>query len=720
MSGGTLSGNLTVGTAGNTRGILNTNGDFYSYYSAETSPRVQLGRDIGVSGGAGIAFGGGSYALLGTNDTSGTSFYIKLATTIGTVTTSPSFSFLSSGFYVGSNLALHAGNYNSYAPTLTGTGASGSWGISISGNAATATNISNTGTVTLATATESNSIYITAPSYSTDTPVKLLNFDWYSNVWSMGNIRSGATPSNGFGFYYTSSGGSRTEVMRLYTGNYAQAVNSFRAPIFYDSDNPAYYCDPNGTSNFVGLTVANQISGSVSGYSNYVRWQGRQSAEINRDAYYGGVYTFSTFTSTNNGGNPPTTYAEILAWGGGSNGSIQIAGDWISTTNTPLYVRSLRDCCQNWSSWTAIATSGVSFTNSVDLRAPIFYDSDNAGYYVDPNGNSNLSRVYTDNWFYSTGATGWYNSTYGGGIYMSDADWVRVAYKGLLLDAGIKSQSNGGYELAFTAANAGIGTTNQSIIRFHKTGTPTAFGTIYGGMIDWIQTKGDGSATTTGQIYARNILFTGINNTIANGWVYLQSNAVNTSGVEFPGVRVGLLSNYSTSGSFQISGYDFGVSVDNTWYTMRPTYIRPDTDNYASLGQSSLRWTVVYATTGTINTSDRTQKDNIRDLETVEKAVAVRIKSLFKAYQFKDAIQKKGDGARIHVGVVAQDVRDAFIAEGLDPARYALFCSDTFKVVNDVPVDPDEVTNEYPADAVDKTVLGVRYDELLAFVISAI
>lgn len=42
--------------------------------------------------------------------------------------------------YIGGNTLLHSGNYNSYAPTLTGTGASGTWGISISGNAATATN----------------------------------------------------------------------------------------------------------------------------------------------------------------------------------------------------------------------------------------------------------------------------------------------------------------------------------------------------------------------------------------------------------------------------------------------------------------------------------------------------------------------------------------------------------------------------------------------------
>lgn len=34
---------------------------------------------------------------------------------------------------------LHSGNYNSYSPTLTGTGASGDWGINITGNAATAT-----------------------------------------------------------------------------------------------------------------------------------------------------------------------------------------------------------------------------------------------------------------------------------------------------------------------------------------------------------------------------------------------------------------------------------------------------------------------------------------------------------------------------------------------------------------------------------------------------
>ncbi len=52
-------------------------------------------------------------------------------------------------FYSGANLVLHAGNYNSYAPTLTGGGASGTWGINITGNAATVTSITS-GQVTTA------------------------------------------------------------------------------------------------------------------------------------------------------------------------------------------------------------------------------------------------------------------------------------------------------------------------------------------------------------------------------------------------------------------------------------------------------------------------------------------------------------------------------------------------------------------------------------------
>ena len=65
----------------------------------------------------------------------------------------------------------------------------------------------------------------------------------------------------------------------------------------------------------------------------------------------------------------------------------------------------------------------------------------------------------------------------------------------------------------------------------------------------------------------------------------------------------------------------------------------------------------------------------------------------------------KGDAARIHVGVIAQEVQDVFEANGLDVNQYGIFCSDTWT---------DEETGE------EKTRLGVRYEELLAFIIAAI
>lgn len=128
--------------------------------------------------------------------------------------------------------------------------------------------------------------------------------------------------------------------------------------------------------------------------------------------------------------------------------------------------------------------------------------------------------------------------------------------------------------------------------------------------------------------------------------------------------------------------------------------LRPWTDNSVSNGTASKRWSVIYAGTGTINTSDANLKQDIANLEQAELNVAVAIKRLIKKFRFADAVADKGDDARIHVGVIAQEVEQVFIDEGLDPHRYGLFCEDTLEDGN--------------------KRLGIRYDELLAFVIAAL
>lgn len=139
--------------------------------------------------------------------------------------------------------------------------------------------------------------------------------------------------------------------------------------------------------------------------------------------------------------------------------------------------------------------------------------------------------------------------------------------------------------------------------------------------------------------------------------------------------------------------------------------LQPDADNTRALGAGSLRWSTVFAATGTINTSDERQKQDIADLDEAERRVAVSLKGLIKKFRYKDAVDLKGDDARIHVGVIAQDVIAAFEAEGLDPFRYGIVC------YNEWDEEFDEDGNVTIAAG---NRYGIRYEELLAFIIAAL
>lgn len=111
---------------------------------------------------------------------------------------------------------LDSTNYNNYAPTKTGGGASGTWDISISGNAATATSAAtiNSATPTLSTGVEQNAITVKTNDngiFTTETKTSnasirsALDFKWYDTNWQIGNIRGGSDNSFGFGFAFKSS-----------------------------------------------------------------------------------------------------------------------------------------------------------------------------------------------------------------------------------------------------------------------------------------------------------------------------------------------------------------------------------------------------------------------------------------------------------------------------------------------------------------------------------
>jgi hypothetical protein len=159
---------------------------------------------------------------------------------------------------------LHSSNFNSYAPTLTGTGASGTWGISITGNAATVTNgVYTTGSQSIGgfkTFTSDFAIY----TGTVGTQIILQNWGWSNGIarWKP-VLESDASFSL---FNYDTAGGTpvRSFFSTNGTGSYSQFSNSIRAPIFFDSDDTTYYVNPNGGSQLQGHTRFGPYAGSVS------------------------------------------------------------------------------------------------------------------------------------------------------------------------------------------------------------------------------------------------------------------------------------------------------------------------------------------------------------------------------------------------------------------------------------------------------------------------
>ena len=169
--------------------------------------------------------------------------------------------------------------------------------------------------------------------------------------------------------------------------------------------------------------------------------------------------------------------------------------------------------------------------------------------------------------------------------------------------------------------------------------------------------------------------------------------------------------------------YGIGANNGNDIVIRRsatPT-VEPANDNTYTLGSGGLRWSTVYAATGTINTSDERAKQQIRSIDEKERAVALRLKGLLRAFRFNESVAEKGDKARIHFGVIAQDVKAAFEAEGLVAEAYALLCYDAWEdICEDVLDAHGQPTGEKKVVQPAGNRYGVRYEELLMFILGAV
>lgn len=115
----------------------------------------------------------------------------------------------------------------------------------------------------------------------------------------------------------------------------------------------------------------------------------------------------------------------------------------------------------------------------------------------------------------------------------------------------------------------------------------------------------------------------------------------------------------------------------------------------ASVGASSYRKTLLGTASGTLSwDGDAIQTASDERLKTPLSTVPDKVLDAWSdvqwgQFQFLEAIQEKGESARIHLGLVAQRVKAAFEARGLDACTFGILCHEERPAADEEGADTD-------------------------------
>ena len=125
--------------------------------------------------------------------------------------------------------------------------------------------------------------------------------------------------------------------------------------------------------------------------------------------------------------------------------------------------------------------------------------------------------------------------------------------------------------------------------------------------------------------------------------------------------------------TFHTGGDSERVRINNSGHVLTGT------DNAQTLGTAAKRWSVVYAGTGAINTSDAREKTAVSALTPNEINAAKQLSKEIGTYKFLSSVQAKGDAARTHIGMTVQRAIEIMESHGLSPFDYGFICHDVWE-----------------------------------------
>jgi hypothetical protein len=298
---------------------------------------------------------------------------------------------------------LTSANFNSYAPTLTGTGASGTWGINVTGTAASISGFNNPTTG----ATANTIVY----RDGSGDDFRRYGFAEYFN---MSHGASGSTTDT---IFYSSG------------DNYIRKNNAtgFRASLNVPTRTGG---DASGTWG-INVTGSSASASTLSALGNYAWSQstlpttypmGVQASFVGPAAgegswqNYGSVMTMRTYSG---GGGSLQLYVPYGPANGGTGLQVRFGNYSVSNGNSWTSWKTLL-ASDNFSSY-ALPLSGGTLTGTLTGTIGAFSTRIYTGY-----DSAETGSVSCSNWFRSNGDSGWFNAQHSGGIHMSDTTWVRI------------------------------------------------------------------------------------------------------------------------------------------------------------------------------------------------------------------------------------------------------------------------------------------------------
>jgi hypothetical protein len=172
----------------------------------------------------------------------------------------------------------------------------------------------------------------------------------------------------------------------------------------------------------------------------------------------------------------------------------------------------------------------------------------------------------------------------------------------------------------------------------------------------------DGTGVAVGKIAEHNNLFECRWPAQFNGNIKFGGNAQGTLEMN---TSTGSNVAHLMCGQNTTSGAEAGLSVSGSAVYPRSS----ENTGILNLGTSARRWNQLYAVSDTIQTSDRNQKTDIKNMSDTQEQLFNKLKPV--TYKLK-----KGSSGRTHYGFISQDIEEALIDLGLNGKDFAGFCKD--------------------------------------------